>query len=242
MIALLALVLAAGPVPALNSPVGQALTEPLRQGITGGKVGEWATFRIDGGPERVHFWRIAVVGEETDKKGRPACWLELDMGQHHAMKAPLMQLKMLVARGVGMNADGVTRLFVAMGTEKPNELTEDAVAHMLAADAPKKVQNAPSGKLPVELTTTAGRPSQLMTLAGTLSATPVEVRLRSTVVKRVWVSQQVPLLHLAKMEIPAIGHSIEVRDYGINAQSQMVLPSPGAAKIKLEQYDDLAIP
>ena len=60
-------------------------------------------------------------------------------------------------------------------------------------------------------------------------------------VKRVWVSQQVPLLHVAKMEIPGIGHTIEVRDFGINAQPQLVMPRPGTAKIKLEQYDDLVI-
>ncbi len=238
MISLVVLLLTT--VPMLNSPVGQALTEPLRNGITGGKVGEWATFRIDGGPERVHFWRIAVVGEETDKKGRPACWLELDMGQHHAMKAPLLQLRMLVARSVGLNADGVSRVFIAVGTEKPNELTDEAVAHLLVDDHPRAAP--PPAQTPIpQLTTFTGKPSQLMTLAGTVTAIPVELRLRSSMVKRVWISQQVPLLHLAKMEIPAIAHTIEVRDFGINAKPQMLLPAAGTAKIKLERYDDLVI-
>lgn len=242
MIALLAVLLTAAPLPfSLKGPVGQALTEPLRAGITDGRVGEWATFRIDGGGDRVHFWRIAVVGEETDKKGRPACWLELDMGQHHAMKAPMLQLRMLVARAVGLNADGVSRVFIAVGTEKPNELTDEAVTKLLVSDrppAPKTVDTGPK----VALTSFTGKPTQLMTMAGTVSATPVEVRLRSSMVKRIWISEQVPLLHLAKMEIPAIAHSIEVRDYGINARSQMVLPPAGTAKIKLESYDDLVIP
>ncbi|MBS1153881.1 MAG: hypothetical protein H6Q89_5579 [Myxococcaceae bacterium] len=235
--AFLTLALAAAPM--LNSPVGQALTEPLRHGITGGRVGEWATFRIDGGGDRVHFWRIAVVGEEIDKKGRPACWLELDMGQHHAMKAPLLQLRMLVARAVGLNAEGVSRVILAVGAEKPNELTDDAVAQLLVDDHP--AAPAQPGKLPVELTTFTGKPTQLMTLAGTVSATPVELRLRSSLVKRIWVSPQVPLLNLAKMEIPALAHTIEVRDYGINARPQMLLPQAGTAKIKLERYDDLVI-
>ncbi len=239
MIALVAVLLTAAPM--LSSPVGQALTEPLRHGIPGSKVGQWATFRIDGGPERVHFWRIAVVGEETDKKGRPACWLELDMGQHHAMKAPMLQLKMLVARSVGFNADGITRVLVAVGTEKPNELTDEAVARLLVDENPRPAPRPAAPGLPVELTSFTGKPTRLMTLAGTVSATPVELRLRSSMVKRVWVSEQVPLLHVAKMEIPGIGHTIEVRDFGINAQPQMLLPQPGTAKIKLERYDDLVI-
>ena len=80
-----------------------------------------------------------------------------------------------------------------------------------------------------------------MTLAGTVTATPVEVRLRSSMVKRIWVSAQVPLIHIAKMEIPALAHTIEVRDFGIDARPQMLLPVPGTAKIKLERYDDLVI-
>ena len=240
MSALVALLLTAAPL--LNSPVGQALTQPLRHGITGGRVGEWATFRIDGGAERVHFWRIAVVGEEVDTHGRPACWLELDMGQHHAMKAPLLQLRMLVARAVGLNADGVSRVFIAVGTEKPNELTEEAVARLLVDDHPPVGAPAQPALPLVELTTFTGKPTLLMTLAGTVSATPVEVRLRSSMVKRIWVSEQVPLLHVAKMEIPAIAHTIEVRDFGIDARPQMLLPQPGTAKIKLERYDDLVIP
>lgn len=236
--ALLALVLTAGG-PGLGGPVGQALVEPLKLGITQAKVGEWATFRIDGGDDRVHFWRLAVVGEETDKKGRPACWLELDMGQHPAMKAPLFQLKLLVARAVGLNPDGVTRAIIAVGTEKPNELADDAAARLLQDDAPP-TQPSPKG-LPVDLTRFTGQPTRLVTLAGTVTATPVELRLRSSMVKRVWVSEQVPLLHVAKMEIPGIGHTIEVRDFGINAQPQLLMPRPGTAKIKLEQYDDLVI-
>ncbi len=236
---LIALMVAAAPM--LNSPVGRALTEPLRHGLADGKVGQWATFRIDGGPERVHFWRMAVVGQETDKQGRPACWLEFEMGQHPAMKAPLLQLKMLVARSVGLNKGGVSRVFIAVGTQRPNELSDDAVARLLVDEHPMGGNLAQPVAMPVELGSFTGKPTRLMTLAGTVFATPFELRLRSSLVKRVWLSEQVPLLHVAKMEIPGIGHTIEVRDFGINARAQMAMPAPGAANIKLESHDDLAI-
>jgi hypothetical protein len=157
------------------------------------------------------------------------------------MKAPLLQLRMLVARSVGMTGDGVTRVFVAMGAEKPNELTDEAVAHLMVEDSTNSQAPAAAPARIEGLTTVVGQPTQLVTLAGTVLATPTEVRLRSTMVKRIWTSLQVPLVHLAKLEIPGISHSIEVRDFGINAQSQMLLPAPGTAKIKLEEYDDLAI-
>ena len=231
---ILALLLTVSP---LHTPAQKELTEPLTHGLSDGKVGEWATWRIDGGGDRVHFWRMALVGEEVDKKGRPACWLEFELGQHPAMKAPLLQLRMLIARGAGMNKDGVTRVFIATGANKPNELADDAVEQLMTDDAPKTPPASQAQLLP-GLSTFVGQPTELMTLAGTVTATPIEVRLRSTMVKRIWTSPQVPLVHLAKLEIPGIAHTIEVRDFGINAHSQMVLPAPGTAKIKLEGYDD----
>ena len=77
-----------------------------------------------------------------------------------------------------------------------------------------------------------------MTAAGTVAAIPVEVMFRSTVVKRLWMSRQVPVLHLAKLEIPAIEHSMEVRDFGIDAKPRMVLPGPDDPKIRVERYDE----
>ena len=77
-----------------------------------------------------------------------------------------------------------------------------------------------------------------MTLAGTVAAIPVEVMLRGTVLKRLWMSRQVPVLHLAKLEIPAIEHAMEVRDFGIDAKPRMVLPSPDEPRIRMERYDE----
>ncbi len=238
---ILALLLAAAPIGAqsINSPGGRALFEPLKGALAGAKVGQWATFKIDGGGDRVQYWRLAVVGEETDKKGRPAFWLELELGQHPAMKAPLLQLRMLIARDVGMTKDGVTRLFVAVGADRPNEVTDDAMERLVTPE-PVKVA-APANNDLGGLSPFTGQPTRLVTLAGTVTATPVELRLRSSVVKRVWVSEAIPLLHVAKLEIPGISHTIEVRDFGIDARPQMVLPAAGTPKIKVEKYEDVAI-
>ena len=237
---ILALLLAIAP-PAFSSGATQVLTEPLTHGMDGASVGEWATFKLDGGGDRVNYIRLAVVGEEPDRFHRPAYWLELDFGQHPAMRAPLMQLRMLIARKEGMTREGVTRIFIAVGAERPNELDDQAVASFFARD-PKPPAAAAAAPVSVPgLNTFVGQPTRLVTLAGTVEASVLEIRLRSTMVKRIWTSPQVPLIHLAKLEIPAIAHSIEVRDFGINAHGQMALPAPGTPKIKLEEYDALAI-
>ncbi len=236
---ILALLLTVAPV-SLGSPALKGLTQPLTHGLGDAAVGQWATFRIDGGGDRVQFLKLAVVGEEADRAGRPAYWLELEIGQHPAMRAPLMQLRMLVARKEGITREGVSRIFVAVGAERPNELDDEAVAAFFGGD-PKKPPPPPAPAPIAGLTTAVGQPTRLVTLAGTLNATPIEVRLRSTMVKRIWTSEQVPLLHVARLEIPGIAHTIEVRDFGINGRPQMVLPAPGTAKIRLEGYDELAI-
>jgi hypothetical protein len=86
-----------------------------------------------------------------------------------------------------------------------------------------------------------GAPSRLVTLGGTVTATPIEIRYRATVVKRLWLSDQIPLLHLAKIELPAIGHAMEARDWGLDAKPQMASADP-AAKIRMEQYDGPELP
>lgn len=76
-----------------------------------------------------------------------------------------------------------------------------------------------------------------MTLAGTVAAVPVEVVMKNTVIKRMWLSREIPLLNLAKIEIPGIGHAMEVAEYGIDAKPRMRIPAPDAPKIKLEYAD-----
>jgi hypothetical protein len=84
-----------------------------------------------------------------------------------------------------------------------------------------------------------GKPARLMTLAGTVTAEPLEVRYRQLVVKRYWLSREVPILHLAKIEFPGIRYTMEARDYGVDARPRMVLPAPGDKKIKMEPASNL---
>lgn len=222
MIALL--LLAAAPLPG-----GQVLGEHLPNVLSDAKVGEWVTYRFDDGAGREYFWRIAVVGEDTDVKGRPAVWVELDIGTHHAMKAPIAQMKVLASRAHGMSAQGVTRMYAAFGVERAREVEPAELPKMMGRE-PAKAAAAPGPDVKV----TKGAPTRLLTLGGTVTATPVEVKLRDTVLKRFWLSDAVPILRLAKIELPAIQHAMEVRDWGLDAKPQIVPPEPGAATIRME--------
>ena len=82
----LAVLLAA--CPPSRVPAGmKALRDHLARGARTSAVGDWVTYRLDGGGARVHYWRMAVVGEEKDQYERDAVWLEMEMGTHPAMGA-----------------------------------------------------------------------------------------------------------------------------------------------------------
>lgn len=235
---ILALLLAAAPASPLSSGVGATLREHM-QGLASAQVGDWVTFKASGGEGRDSFWRIAIVGEEVDAKGRDAVWMEIELGQHHALKAPLTQLRFLTAKGAGLTRDGVTRGFMAIGADPVREMDGPSLDMYFAA-APKEAP-APKPKVeaaPLPITTATGRETRLVTLAGTLTAVPIEVRLKGTVLKRIWLSRQVPILHLAKVEIPGIAHAVEIREFGTGAKGRMVLPPPGAPMIRVENAAD----
>jgi len=217
----------------------------MSRGARAARVGDWVTYRFNGGGLRVYYWRLAVVGEEKDKEGRDAVWVELEAGTHPAMKSPLSQMRMLVAReGDQIRYDAISRLYIGTGFNQPQEYSDEALQHVLKqqqADA-RKQQDAPPQKqasLPYGLKPSArtGKESRLMTLAGTVAAVPVEVVVKDTVIKRMWLSREIPLLNLAKLEIPGIGHSMEVAEYGIDAKPRMRLPAPNAPKVRLEYAD-----
>jgi hypothetical protein len=221
--------LAASPLP------GSAMIAE-RMSVTDAKVGEWVTYRLEGSG-RSQFWRVAAVAEEKDVRGRPAVWLELDFGEHPAMKSPMAQMKVLAARGSGLTTDGVTRAFVAFGADRPREVEPQDLPRFLSTD-----KSAGPSVGSSEVFVKKGEPTRLVTLGGTLTATPVEVRFRSTLIKRFWLCDQVPLLKVAKMELPAIGYALEVRDWGLDARPQMAPPDPDASKIRMEQYDGPQVP
>lgn len=240
---LLALGTALSAAPLLPPELQRAqsvLTEHMKAGMPETRLGSWVLFQFTGGAERVHFMRLAVTGEEVDKQGRPAWWMELEMGTHAKMLAPMAQMKMLVAKTEGISKKGVSRMIVSWGTVKPQELDAEAIA-LLFEDNPKDPSDRPStlaDAAKAELSTRTGKPTRLVTLGGTVDAVPLEIRLRDTVVKRVWLSRQVPLLQLAKIEMPALDHVMELRDYGTDARPRIVMPAVGTPLVGVTRVDD----
>ncbi|MBF5045553.1 hypothetical protein FGE12_24305 [Aggregicoccus sp. 17bor-14] len=234
----LGVLLAALPARAQTPPAVRTLVEHMARGIRKTQVGDWVTYKLDGGGKRVHYWRLAAVSAEKDRLGRDALWIEVDMGTHPGMAAPLAQMKMLVAKDVGLSAQGITRLIVATGFDRPQEYSPEALAAALrkepstAAPAPPGPGQGPRPAIQ------AGREVQLMTLAGTVPAVPLEMRYRNTVVKRLWFSREIPVLQIAKIEIPGIGQAMEVRDFGVDAKPLMQIPPPDAPKVRLEYLDE----
>jgi hypothetical protein len=230
--------------PAMAAMPGKPLLDHLAKGLRTTQVGDWVTYKMDGGGARVHYWRLAVVGEEKDKLGRDALWLEMDMATHPEMRAPLSQIRMLIARGNGVafDANGITRLVVAMGFDRPQEYSQEALEWTLTKHSQPKPKAAPQAKkLPQAPVVRFGNETRLMTPAGTVTAVPIEVIYRSTVIKRTWMSREVPILNLAKIEIPRIAHALEVHEYGVNAKPRMLLPDPKTPLVKME-YADKAFP
>jgi hypothetical protein len=84
-----------------------------------------------------------------------------------------------------------------------------------------------------------GKPARVMTLAGSVTAEPLEVLYKRTLLKRYWISPEIPILRVAKLEFPGIKYIMEVRDYGVDAKPRIVLPAPGAKKITLEPASSL---
>ncbi len=217
--------------------------ERLEQPLDDARVGDWVAYRIDGGPTRHGHWRLAVVGEEQDARGRPAFWLEIELGSHASLSAPLLQFRMLVAKGTGISSDGVSRLIVVFGHDRPQEVDPSAIGRVLfggsAAEPIPEGQNGHSASQG-DLIVRHGKELRLLTLAGTVSATPVELWYQRTLVQRFWISAEVPVLHLARIELPATAHSMEASGYGHDAKSRVGEPDLATPKIRWEQRADAA--
>jgi hypothetical protein len=238
---LVAILLGAAPVmPPELQQASSVLTQHMKGGVPDTHTGSWVLYQFSGGADRTHFMRLAVTGEEVDKQGRPAWWMELEMGSHAKMLAPMAQMKMLVAKTEGISAKGVSRMIVSWGTVRPQELDQDAIA-LLFKDPKEPGESKPTSlddAAKAQLSTRTGKPTRLVTLGGTVEAVPLEIRLRETVVKRVWLSRQVPLLQLAKIEMPAIDHVMELRDYGSDAKPRIVMPAMGTPLLGVTHVDD----
>lgn len=241
-VALSLVVLSAAPSSGLPRE-GQLLFENAPERMDA-RVGEWVTYQLAGGSSP-GFMRLAAVAEQKDAQGRDAVWVELEFGQHSELRAPLAQYLMLVARETGLRREGISRLFVTQGFEKLQEVDTDAMPVFLGnkdeKDGPRPAPAEPSAQLPAGegSTVNRGKPSRLMTLAGTVTAEPMEVRYKQLVLKRYWLSREIPILRLAKIEFPPIHYAMEVRDYGVDAKPRMVPPAPGDKKISLEPASNL---
>ncbi len=235
-----------GSAPTNMTREGQMLFEAAPERLDA-RVGEWVTYQMDpGGGGNQGFMRMAVVGEEKDAQGRDSVWVEIEFGDHAAMKAPLAQMLLLVAREKGLRKEGVSRLFLTQGFEKLQEVDTNAMPFFLGEPEKDKDASRPTplpatAQLPAGKNSTVkrGKPSRLMTLAGTVTAEPIEVTYRNLVLKRYWMSRDVPLMRLAKIEFPSIKYSMEARDFGVDAKPRIVLPAPNAKKITMEPVSNL---
>jgi len=219
---------AAGSIGSMD-PVAQVLIRHMAQRASDANPGDWISYRTEAGGGRVSFWRLSAVGAEKDALGRKALWIEIELGQHEDLRAPLLQMKMLVARGEGLAREGVTRLLVAIGADPPQEIPPDRLRALWRSPP---VARAVS---PSEEIIRTGEEARLMTRAGTLPAVPVEIYHRGLLVERIWMSHRLPLLGLAKLEILSIGHAMEVTGFGRDAVPRMILPDRDDPKIRLDR-------
>jgi hypothetical protein len=236
----LALLLVAAPALAASPPpMMKTLLDHMAQGGRDPRVGDWVTYQLNGGGARVHYWRMAVVGEEKDRHGRPALWYEMEMGTHPAMRSPLGQMKVLIARQVKPGEPhAISRLIMANGFDKPQEYAPEALDYTLGEIASSQAKVRASAKPMAPPTLQTGKETRLMTFAGTLTAVPVEMKYRNTVVRRLWMSREVPVVHLARIEIPGIQQMMDLYDYGVDAKPRMLMPEPNAPKVQLEYADE----
>jgi hypothetical protein len=214
--------------------VAQALWRHMAQGVRDARLGDWVSYRVDGGGGRVSFWRFSVVGAEKDPLRGHALWIEIDIGQERELVAPLAQVKALVARELGLSRPGVLRLWLALGADKPQEVSPDKLAQLFTAGL-REHPWIPA----IDEVVRAGSEARLMTLAGTLPAVPIEIFQRGVLIQRFWISRRLPLLHLAKIEIPAIGHSVEVSGFGVDARARMPLPAPATPGLEAQAVRDV---
>ena len=198
----------------------------LARHAEGFRPGQWVTYELRGGEGRTSYWRMAVVGEERDSRGREAFWIEIEVGAHPELAAPMAQLRMLLAPGAGMTADGISRLFLAQGFDMPVEVAPDAIG----AFVPREERPA-AVRTPVLRT---GAQASLLTPGGTVKAVPVDVLEQGRVVQRLWMSPQVPVLHVARIEVPLLGQTMDVHGWGEDARPRMRLPPVQAPTLHLE--------
>ena len=79
------------------------------------KVGDWVTYRFASAERGAQYLRLAIVEAATDRLGRDAFWIEMEIGEHPSMEAPIAQIRLLAAKDFGLRREGVTRVIAAIG-------------------------------------------------------------------------------------------------------------------------------
>src|SRR5512140_3388323 len=186
-------------------------------GLERAEGGQWVVYRLDGGPGRVSYLRLAVVGREVDELGRDAVWLELELGLEPELRAPLARMCALVSRALGLTPEGVSRLVLAPGASRPLEVAPGQVRALWPEGLSRP---SPSPGAPLSIS--AGARATLQTAGG-------------PVVQRLWTSAAVPLTGLVRVELPAAGQTLDLQGFGAAATRRM-LPIPAPRRtIGLEQ-------
>lgn len=203
----------------------QAEAPPLSRA----KVGQWVEYHLDGGAGRGGYLRLSVVGEERDDRGRDAVWLEIEVADHPGFEAPLARMAVLASRSEGLTGEGISRVVLAPGAERPAEVAGPVLASIWPSPALPRPAAA-GGAAGVEV----GRPKVISTAAGPIRATPVEVRAAGILVQRFWSSPEVPLLGLVRIEAPQAGQSMDLQGFGTAATRRMPLPGPEPGSIRAE--------
>jgi len=158
------------------------------------------------------------------------------------LPAPLAAMRLLVAREVGLGMGGITRLQVAQGVDRPREVSSEALGaiwgHLVQSplptggapwSGPLEVRRGASVRLPAP-----GHPTLKRQLAP-LSVQPVELLLHGRVLRRFWLSSEVPLLGLVLLEWPGMEQTLEMAAFGHDARPRLALPSPLAPQLQLER-------
>lgn len=196
-------------------------------------VGAWVTYRLSGGPGRTAYWRIAVVSAGKGFEGRAKRWVELSFGIHPKLEAPLAQLKVLV------DERGLCRAVLAVGVARPRELSKEGLSRVAHLPWLHALSHLPGAAATVE----QGRRALLMTGGGAVTALPLSFFSQGVVVEKVYLSREVPVLGLARLELPGV-EVMEADAWGMDAVASLQIPESGVPLLHLrrDSGDDWPLP
>ncbi len=211
----MAVLILAGPSAAAGPPPGAvppgADSAPVLQRA---RVGEWVTYRLDGGGGRVSYLRLAVTSEQPDASGRPAVWVDLELGLEERLRAPLARISVLAARQEGLTRAGISRLIVGAGSARPQELDPAGFSRWV----PAPLLSAPTAPGRAQVVTVE---RSVSTPAGTVRARCAQTTLGDQVLHSVCTHPGIPLLGLAEVSLPRLGHSLRLQASGVAASRRM---------------------